>query len=74
MLRQMEQPDLDERRRLMAEIQRILGEELPAIYFVAPKIVLAVNARVTHMTPALSIPQLLWNAEMLAVTGQRRGS
>jgi peptide/nickel transport system substrate-binding protein len=74
MLRQMEQPDLEERKRLMAEIQRILGEELPAIYFVAPTIVLAVNARVTNMTPALSIPQLLWNAEMLAVTGQRRGS
>ena len=69
MRRQMAHPDLGERQRLMAEIQRIFGEELPAIYFVAPKVVLAVSTRVTNMTPALQIPQLLWSAETLAVTG-----
>ncbi len=68
MLRQMQQPDLQERKRLMAEIQRILGEELPAIYLVAPKVVLAVSARLTGFTPALSVPQLLWNADVLAVS------
>jgi peptide/nickel transport system substrate-binding protein len=69
MLRQMEQQNLQERQRLMAEIQRILGEELPAIYLLAPKVVLAVNTRLTGLTPALSVPQLLWNAETLRVSG-----
>ncbi len=69
MRQQMEDPDPAERKRLMAEIQRIFGEELPAIYFVAPKVVLAVSTRVTNMTPALQIPNLLWSAETLAVAG-----
>lgn len=68
MRRQMADPDSSERKRLMAEIQAILGDQLPAIYFVAPKTTLAVSTRVTNMTPALQIPQLLWNAETLAVT------
>lgn len=72
MREQMAHPDLNERKRLMAEIQRIFGEELPAISFVAPKVVLAVNSRVTNMTPALQIPQLLWNAETLSVTAPSR--
>jgi peptide/nickel transport system substrate-binding protein len=67
MREQMSNPDLAERRRLYAEMQRIFGEELPGIYFVAPKVVLAVSTRVTNMTPALQAPQLLWNAETLAV-------
>jgi peptide/nickel transport system substrate-binding protein len=67
MREQMANPDLAERRRLMAEIQRIFGEELPGIFFVAPKVVLAVSTRVTNITPALQVPQLLWNADTLAV-------
>jgi peptide/nickel transport system substrate-binding protein len=67
MREQMANPDLAERRRLMAEIQRIFGEEQPGIFFVAPKVVLAVSTRVSNITPALQVPQLLWNAETLAV-------
>jgi peptide/nickel transport system substrate-binding protein len=65
----IEQRDVTERKRLIAEAQRILGEELPAIFFVAPKVVLAVSTRVTNTTPALLTPQLLWAADTLAVTG-----
>jgi peptide/nickel transport system substrate-binding protein len=68
MREQMANPDLAERQRLMAEILRTFGEELPGIYFVAPKVVLAVSTRVTNLTPALQVPQLLWNAETLSVT------
>jgi len=76
MRRQIEEPDLAERKRLMAEAQRILGEELPAIFFVAPKVILAVSSRLTNTAPALHTPQLLWAADTLAVTGpmKRAGS
>ena len=76
MRRQIEAPDLGERKRLMAEAQRILGEELPAIFFVAPKVILVVSSRVANATPALQTPQLLWAADTLAVTAplNRAGS
>ena len=58
--------DLPERQRLFAEIQRIAGDELPAIFFVAPRVTLAVSARVANPTAAPQLPQLLWSADTLA--------
>lgn len=63
--------DLAERRRLFAEVQRIFGEQLPALYFVAPKVTLALSPRVVNANPAPQIPQLLWSADTLAAAGGR---
>jgi peptide/nickel transport system substrate-binding protein len=60
----------DERQQLFAEVQRIIGQELPAIYFVAPRVTLAVSPRVANATPAQQVPQLLWNAERLSVSSR----
>jgi peptide/nickel transport system substrate-binding protein len=60
-----------ERQRLMAEAVRILEDEVPAIYFVASKVTLAVSSRVANPQPAPQIPQLLWS-DTLAVAGQGR--
>ena len=60
-------PDLSRRQRAFAEVQAILGEELPSIYFVAPRVTLATTRRVRNAAPAPQIPQLLWNADNLAV-------
>ncbi|MEX1127078.1 MAG: ABC transporter substrate-binding protein [Vicinamibacterales bacterium] len=62
---------LAERQQLFAEVQRILGEQLPAIYFVAPRVTIAVRPRVRNLTPVLQAPQLLWNAETLAVDARQ---
>ncbi len=59
-------PDLPERQRAFAEVQKIMGEELPSIYFVAPRISIATTARVVNATPAPQVPQLLWSADTLA--------
>jgi len=67
MQRQATLPDLAERQRAFAEVQRIFVEELPGIYFVTPKVTLAVSARVANPQPAPQLPQLLWSAETLAV-------
>jgi peptide/nickel transport system substrate-binding protein len=63
---QMTATDLATRQRAFAEVQRILGEELPVIYFVAPRVTLATSPRVVNATPAPQIPQLLWSADNLA--------
>lgn len=73
MRQQVENPDLAERRRLLTEVQRILADEMPGIYLVAPKVTIAISARVVNPQPAPQLPQLLWSADTLAAaTGSRR--
>lgn len=67
MRKQAAAPTLSERQQLFADVQKIFGEELPAIYLVAPRMTLAVSSRVANPQPALQIPQLLWSAETLRV-------
>ena len=64
--------DLDRRRQAFTDVQRLFAEQLPSIYFVAPRVTLATSARVLNPTPAPQIPQLLWSADTLAVSGPRR--
>lgn len=63
--------DEETRRRAFHEAQRIFAEELPSIYFVAPKITLAVSARTLNPSPGARIPQLLWSADTLASADAR---
>jgi peptide/nickel transport system substrate-binding protein len=63
---QVAAPDLQTRQKLFAEAQRILNEEAPAIYFVAPRVTIATSTRVLNPAPALQLPQLLWSADTLA--------
>jgi ABC-type transport system substrate-binding protein len=58
-------PDMAGRYRAFAEVQKIMGEELPSIYFVAARVSIATTARVVNATPAPQIPQLLWSADTL---------
>jgi len=59
--------DLDERKKLFAEVQRVFSGHVPALYFAAPTIYVAMSARVVNAMPALANPKVLWNAETLAV-------
>ena len=71
MHQQVASSDLAERQRLFTEVQRIFGEQLPAIYFVAPRITLALSPRVVRANPAPQVPQLLWSADSIALGGAR---
>jgi peptide/nickel transport system substrate-binding protein len=66
--RQIATTDQVERRRLFTDVQRIFAAELPAIAFAAPRIMVAMSARVANATPALLRPQVLWNPDVLAVS------
>jgi peptide/nickel transport system substrate-binding protein len=59
--------DVAEQKRLFDEIQRIFAENLPAIYFVAPRLYMGVSTRVGDLSPSILRPQLLWNAEKITV-------
>ncbi|MEZ5418295.1 MAG: ABC transporter substrate-binding protein [Vicinamibacterales bacterium] len=66
--RQAAAVDPAERVRLFREVQRTFSAHLPAMYFAAPRLFVAVGPRVRNETPAVSRPQLLWSADTLAVT------
>lgn len=57
--------DVAERRRLFAEAQQILAEEMPALWFVARRAIVAVSGRVRGVTPSIFFPPVLWNAERI---------
>jgi ABC-type transport system substrate-binding protein len=66
----MTNADLSARKKAFADVQRILAEELPSIYFVAPRATLATSPKVVNPTPAPQIPQLLWAADTLAAASR----
>jgi peptide/nickel transport system substrate-binding protein len=63
--------DPGERRRLFNLIQGIFAENLPVIYFVAPRFHYAVSSRLGNLEPAINRPQLLWNVEKISVQAPR---
>lgn len=71
MLTVMGSVDQAERKQAFDRIQKIFADNLPALYFVAPRLYMATSARVGGLTPSILRPQLLWNAERLTVKGAR---
>lgn len=67
MLRQSAGTSLAERQQLLLEAQKIFAEHSPQIYFVAPKVTVAMSRRVGGAVPVLLDPKILWNAESLFV-------
>ena len=65
-------PSLAERQRLFAQVQQVFGENLPEIYFVAPKIAVAMSTRVRGAVPVLLDPKILWNADSISLAHDAR--
>jgi peptide/nickel transport system substrate-binding protein len=68
------EPDPAERRRLFEQVQKVFAENLPMLYFVAPRLHMGVSERLGGLEPAIMRPQLLWNADRITVKpdGQAR--
>jgi peptide/nickel transport system substrate-binding protein len=64
--------DQVERRRLFAEVQRIYAGQIPALCFAVPRAIVAMSARVENATPSVFLPQVLWNADVLAARSAAR--
>ena len=63
--------DQAERHRVFNEIQQIFANNLPAIYFVAPRLYMATSTRVGGLSPSILRPQLLWDVDRITVQGGR---
>ena len=72
MRQQASSSSLPDRQRIFSDVQRIFGEELPALYFVAPNLTFAASARVQNLRPAPQAPHFLWSADTMAVSGPSR--
>ena len=57
--------DRAERRRLFTEVQQLLADHVPALWFAASQINVPISARVGGATAAVTLPHVLWNAERL---------
>ena len=66
----MSSVDQAERKQAFDEVQKIFAENLPVLYFVAPRLYMGVSTRVGGLTPSILRPQLLWNAERMTVQGR----
>jgi len=67
MLQHARSADPVERKRLFVDVQRILQDEMPAIYFAAPRVTVATSLRVKGVRPGLLQPFVLWDAALLSV-------
>ena len=65
MQRQIAAPTLAERQQLLREAEKIFAAHMPQVYFVAPKVTVALSRRVGGAVPVLLDPKILWNAEAL---------
>ena len=67
----MSSVDQTERKKAFDAVQMIVAENLPVLYFVAPRLYMGVSTRVGGLTPAILRPQLLWNAERMTINQPR---
>ncbi len=61
--------DPERRRELFNDAQRILAENVPVLYFVAPRLYFAHSTRTMGVVPSVMRPPILWNADSLSVAG-----
>jgi len=59
--------DMSSRVQKFRQVQELFDAHEPMVYFAAPKITIAMSARVTGASPAALQPQVLWKPETLAV-------
>jgi peptide/nickel transport system substrate-binding protein len=67
MLEQAATLNPERRRELFNDAQRILAENVPALYFAAPRLYYAHSRRTVGVVPSILRPPLLWNADSLSV-------
>ena len=64
--------DRAERKRLFTEVQQLMADHVPAMWFAAQKVTVPISARTGGATPSVILPYVLWNAEQLYVSGSAR--
>jgi peptide/nickel transport system substrate-binding protein len=63
--------DLARRQEIFAEVQKVLAENVPVLYFASPRLYYAHSRRVRGVVPSILRPPVLWNADSFSVTDAR---
>jgi peptide/nickel transport system substrate-binding protein len=67
MARQAASTDYEERRRLFNDVQRVFAENLPILYFAAPRVFVGTSGRVLNVQAAPTRPPIMWSVDAIAV-------
>jgi len=67
MMEQARTTDPEKRKALFNDVQRIFAENVPVLYFAAPRLFYGHSTRLRGVVPSILRPQVLWNADMLSV-------
>ncbi|MEO8680746.1 MAG: ABC transporter substrate-binding protein [Vicinamibacterales bacterium] len=59
--------DLEARKQVFNEVQQVMAENVPALFFVAQRLYMGVSTRVGSLSPSFLRPQLLWSADTISV-------
>ena len=62
--------DMAQRYALFAEVQKVMAQNAPVLYFAAPRLYAAHSTRVRGVVPSVTRPHLLWNVDMLSVSAK----
>ena len=68
MMQQASTIELAQRKTIFNDVQRIFAENLPVLYFAAPRLFYGHSVRLRGVVPSVIRPQVLWNADMLSVS------
>jgi peptide/nickel transport system substrate-binding protein len=63
--------DLPRRQQIFAEVQKVLAENVPVLYFASPRLYYAHSQRLRGVVPSILRPPVLWNADSFSVTSSR---
>ncbi|MGH9158994.1 MAG: ABC transporter substrate-binding protein [Vicinamibacteraceae bacterium] len=69
MLRQAVTLDPAARKRIFDRVQHIFADNVPALFFAAPRLTVATSARVRNITPGPLHPYCLWHAAAIQLGG-----
>lgn len=70
MLEQAGTLDFERRKALFNDVQRVFAENVPVLYFTAPRLFYGYSKRLHGVVPSVMRPPVLWNADMLSVSDQ----
>jgi peptide/nickel transport system substrate-binding protein len=63
--------DLPRRQAIFAEVQEVLADNVPVLYFAAPRLYYAHSRRLRGVVPSILRPPVLWNADSFSVSDDR---
>jgi peptide/nickel transport system substrate-binding protein len=62
---------LERRRELFTEVQKVLAENVPVLYFASPRLYYAHSRRLRGVVPSILRPPILWNADSFSISSAR---